>query len=124
MTPHPIVIIDIGCTEYDSRTRSYRIKTGESVKILREIPSETGGIPRCTSSEEDCAPVDGVPTISVKFGEIENLPDYTEGTFLIVSAIVANAARECGRQDVLVPSRIVRDSEGKIFGCLALARQS
>lgn len=121
LTPHPVIILDPECAEYDPRTRSYRL-TSDPV-VARRFETEEGPFPRCTTSEEECAMVDGVPTISVVFGEVENLPAMEDGTFLVVSAIVANAAKEQGRQDVLVPSRVVRDANGGIVGCLALARQ-
>lgn len=50
-----------------------------------------------------------------------HLPPEEPGTMLIVSALVANAGMAHGRKDLLVPTRMVRDVEGRIVGCLALA---
>ena len=51
------------------------------------------------------------------------LPDPAPSTFLIVSAITADAARKSGRNtdDLLLPTDLVRDSEGQIIGCYRLA---
>ncbi len=119
-TPHQVRIIDPQCCEYNSLTRSYSL-TGEPM-VLRTIEPEGGNIPRCSTTEVECSPVDGIPTCQVEFGEVENLPAQQEGQWLIVSAIVATAGRAAGRTDLLVPTRMVRDAAGNIVGCLALAR--
>jgi len=54
------------------------------------------------------------------FGETEGLPDQEEGVFLIVSAIAAQGCKE--RDDVFVPARPIRDEQGRIVACQALAR--
>lgn len=119
-TPHAVQILDPTCCEFSFLTRSFQL-TGEQ-KIMREIPP-SGICPRCKQDEHEIDPIDGIPVIGVTFGEIEGLPEEKEGTFLIVSAIVATAGRKQGRKDLLIPSRLVRNYEGKIMGCLALAAE-
>lgn len=121
LTPHPVTIISPDCCEFNNRTRSYSLN-GEAI-ILRTIAPEEGVIPRVSTSEVDMATIDGIPTIGISFGEVENLPEEVPGTWLIVSAIVATAGRAKGRKDLLVPSRMVRDAAGAIVGCLALGRE-
>ena len=86
------------------------------------IPSD--GIARVTEAKT-VAPsidVDGViiETFKSSFGEVENLPPQEEGVMVIVSALVASAAK--GRDDLLVPGELVRDDGGNIIGCKSLRR--
>lgn len=117
MTPHRITVIDPNSCVYDARTRSYK---SESPMVLRTIEPE-GTCPRVATEETRYADIDGIQCVGIRYGEIENLPEPRLGTFLIVSALVAVAGRKAGRDDLLVPAQLVRDSEGKIVGCLALA---
>ena len=101
-TPHNVVIVN------------------EATKIV--IPSD--GIARVTETKA-VAPsidVDGVTveTFVSAFGEVENLPPQEEGIMVIVSALVASAAK--GRDDLLVPGELVRDDGGNIVGCKSLRR--
>ena len=103
LTPHNVVIV-----------------INEATKIV--IPSD--GIARVTETKT-VAPsidVDGVTveTFVSAFGEVENLPPQEEGIMLIVSALVASAAK--GRDDLLVPGELVRDDGGNIVGCKSLRR--
>ena len=102
-TPHNVVIV-----------------INDSTKIV--IPSD--GIARVTETKT-VAPsidVDGaiIETFVSTFGEVENLPPQEEGVMVIVSALVASAAK--GRDDLLVPGELVRDDGGNIVGCKSLRR--
>lgn len=102
-TPHNVVIV-----------------INDSTKIV--IPSD--GIARVTETKT-VAPsidVDGViiETFKSSFGEVENLPPQEEGVMVIVSALVASAAKD--RNDLLVPGELVRDNDGNIIGCKSLRR--
>ena len=87
------------------------------------IEPDNDTIVRCSTFEVEQSPIEGIPTIRLEFGEIENLPEFQSDQWLIVSAIVANAGRAKGRTDLLVPAHMVRDTSGNIVGCLALARE-
>ena len=86
------------------------------------IPSD--GIARVTETKSatPSIDVDGVviETFISSFGEVENLPPQEEGVMVIVSALVASAAK--GRDDLLVPGELVRDDGGNIVGCKSLRR--
>lgn len=106
LTPHPVALMDS-----DGNVRT----TIESL----------GVVPRCQQTDRKVGELelDGVGSIDIvetEFGEISDLPEPVEGVFLVVSAIVAQAAR--GRHDLLVPSGPVRDSEGRVVGCMRFAR--
>ena len=85
----------------------------------------SGQLARCRQVTTPAADVEieGVliPTGSNQFGEIQGLPDEKEGTLLFVSALVATAAWEQGRNDVVCPLAAVRDEEGRIVGTSGLA---
>ena len=103
LTPHNVVIV-----------------INEATKIV--IPSD--GIARVTETKTvtPSIDVDGVTveTFVSAFGEVENLPPQEEGVMVIVSALVASAAK--GRDDLLVPGELVRDDGGNIVGCKSLRR--
>ena len=103
LTPHNVVIV-----------------INEATKIV--IPSD--GIARVTETKTvtPSIDVDGVTveTFVSAFGEVENLPPQEEGIMVIVSALVASAAK--GRDDLLVPGELVRDDGGNIVGCKSLRR--
>ncbi len=119
-TPHTVTIINPETCTYVAKSRSY-IPNGSAEIIKTFEPS--GIIPRCATKETRMADIDGIRCIGIEFGAIENLPEKKLGTFLIVSAIVAAAGRKLGRDDLLVPSEMVRDEKGNIIGCLSLAIQ-
>ena len=54
----------------------------------------------------------------VVYGE-SNLPDYEEGVYHIVSALVANAYPE--RKDLLMVNETIRGDDGRIIGCKSFA---
>lgn len=123
LTPHPVTLLTEGFAVFDGKAKCYRQPDGVAPFVLAEFPSQ--GVARCAVAESlhGSQDVDGVavPFVAVTFGEIEGLPEPQDGVTYIVSAIVANAARAQGRQDVVVPARMVRDGEGKVLGCLAFA---
>ena len=73
---------------------------------------------RCTVKREIAFIADSVSVNKSVFGEVVGLPEPIEGTWYIVSRIVAEAAQ---RSDLLVPDETVRNSEGQIVGCKSFA---
>jgi len=64
-----------------------------------------------------------IPVNETSFGEVSGLPDYEEGTIIIVSGIAASAMWD-KRKDLYVVDEPVRDMNGKIIGCRALSKGS
>lgn len=98
---------------------------GDNGNVIASILSS--GVAR--ASQQDI-PVDSIefgevsiPVVKTEFGEVTDLPGPTEGVAFIVSIITLNAAKAVGRsvEDLLITSNPVRDGEGKIIGCRALA---
>ena len=63
----------------------------------------SGQIARVATSAELVAEVDGIPVYRTVFGQLEGLPEPTDGIVLITSTIVAQAAARLGRTDVVSP---------------------
>ena len=70
---------------------------------------------------EDCTGAEcrgpGVPLFDTRLGEVTGLPAPVVGTILVVSGMVAQAAR---RDDVLSPGALVRNDQGRPIGCEGL----
>lgn len=62
-----------------------------------------------------------IPLLHLKERTILNLPDPEPGVVYIVSGIVATAAQ---REDVVAPSRVVREGRGRVTECRALVLPS
>ena len=78
------------------------------------------GIARVASETQVVDTLNGVPITETVFGEVTGLPLETEGTYYVVSRMVASAAPE--RHDLLVPGLQVRDEQGRVVGCKSLDR--
>lgn len=79
----------------------------------------SGSVARCSQREEFVRELDGVHVTRQVFGDVEGLPPREEGTFFIVSRLVASAAPE--RDDLLIPGPLVRDGKGVVVGCKGLS---
>ncbi len=82
----------------------------------------SGGIARLTVSRDPRPAIltdsgEEIPVCSPTMGTISGLPDPEPGTALVVSALVADAAK---RPDVFSPGELVRDADGKPVGCRGL----
>lgn len=62
--------------------------------------------------------VEGVDLYRPVFGEVTGLPEYSEGTYLLVSAMVREALPL--RKDLVSPGQLLRDDDGNVIGCLGL----
>ena len=91
-------------------------------KVIDLAPS--GVIPRVSVKSElsESILISGteVPVYQDTYGELNDLPEQQEGTFLVVSRLVAAAAK--GRPDLLVPGALIRNEAGQPIGCKGLAR--
>lgn len=86
--------------------------------VMHAIPST--GLCRCAETTTEIGTVFGVHFVRKSFGEVSGLPEPKAGTIYIVSAVVL-AALKGSRDDVFVPADCIRDEQGRIIGCKALA---
>ncbi len=103
LTPHTVSII------------------GEDGALKASFPSE--GIARASQVAEHAGELNGVELVTMKFGATQDLPDYQEDVYYIVSVITANAAKVEGRRadDLIITADPVRDADGRIIGCKRFA---
>ena len=99
--------------------------TPHTINILNEHDQEIMAIPangivaRCSLSEETVMMIDGINVTRQTFGDVFDLPEPQEGTFFIVSRLVAMAAPD--RLDLLIPGPLVRNDQGQPIGCHGLS---
>ena len=79
---------------------------------------------RCSQTESiiDTLSFNGqkIAVSQIQLGAVENLPEFEEGTILVVSRIVAEAAK--GRTDIYIPGPAIRDDQGRIIGSKGLSK--
>lgn len=86
----------------------------------RLILPPSGVIARCSQREEIIDEIAGIPVTRQTFGEVVDLPAPEDGTYLVVSRLVAAACPE--RTDLLCPGPMVRGENGRPVGCNGLAK--
>jgi hypothetical protein len=86
-------------------------------EMIMAIPSS--GVARVSVTSQIVGEVCGFPVRRNVYGEIINLPDPIGETVYIVSALVAQAAKD--RKDLLVVDDTVRNESGQIVGCRGFA---
>lgn len=84
------------------------------------IQPENGLVPRCAQENKVVSTVGGVPIYQCVFGEVENLPEETQGVILVVSRMVVSAAPNRG--DLVSPGPMVRGEDGRPKGCIGFSR--
>ena len=85
--------------------------------ITKDIPP-TGNVIRLKTTVVTHGNIDDVRITGTIFGAAEGLPSYNADVYYIVSQLVKNALP--GRNDLLVPAEVVRDTKGNIIGCQSL----
>ena len=101
LTPHAVTVV---------------LPSGDTVTLP---PSGTvARCSTCSTSSEVVEEVNGIPVSRVSYGEVVGLPEATEGTMFVVSALVRSAVPH--RKDVASPGDLVRDAGGNVVGCKGL----
>ena len=80
-------------------------------------PSET--IARVSQNNTLLQTIKNIPIYKTVYSTVENLPERTTDTLLIVSSIVKAAMPD--RHDLISPTNLVRDDAGNIIGCKGFA---
>ena len=88
--------------------------------LIETITPDERGPARCTRSQVQIGEIDGVPIFTVKFGEVENLPEPEENTVYFVSLATANGAPD--RTDLVCANEVLRDESGRPYGCCSFSK--
>lgn len=122
LTPHLVSLYSLAdCTEVQSG--SYKsLQLNEGASPLATFPSQGVARASAVKAEVDQLEIAGqvVAVNATTYGEPEGLPDAVEGTYYIVSALTAQAAKD--RTDLLIVDGTVRDADNRICGCTAFGR--
>ena len=104
LTPHEVKIVDGGNN------------------VVAVFPSD--GVAWVSQYDVLVDEINSIPVVKTEFGEVLGLPEPAEDTVFIVSRITVEVARARGlnTDDLLITSGAVRDDQGRIIGCRALAR--
>ncbi len=104
LTPHEVKIVDGGNN------------------VVAVFPSD--GVSWVSQYDVLVDEINSIPVVKTEFGEVLGLPEPAEDTVFIVSRITVEVARARGlnTDDLLITSGAVRDDQGRIVGCRALAR--
>ena len=100
-TPHPITLLDSN--------------NQEVMKLEKGVV-----VPRVAQTTKNVGQLNGIAITETSFGEVVDLPEPQDNTYLIVPRLVMSACPK--RTDLLVPNELVRDDLGGIIGCKSLAR--
>jgi hypothetical protein len=128
-TPHDVVVITPKGVN-DPWGRAATINPIDA-EIVQTIPFEKGPDGRAApanvrSKQIDAEALGDIPTVSLEYGQIDNLPAPVEGIYHIVSFQTVAAALDHGRPtwDLLTTAGAVRDASNpsRVVGCLALNR--
>jgi hypothetical protein len=87
----------------------------------REIPP-SGQVARVSATYAEIGTIEGIPIVTQKFGQVENLPDPAPDTVYIVSGLVRTALGT-SRPDVAAPDTgptAIRNGAGQIVGVTRL----
>lgn len=101
--------------------------TPHSINYIRNdgtvVTLESAGIARAKQTNVPAGDIDGFAVVKTTFGDVVDLPDFNAGTYYVVSAITAAAAKAHGRTtaDLLLTADAVRNDAGQIIGCKAFA---
>ena len=91
---------------------------GEDNKVIKRFPKNPK-MARIKQKTTKVREIDGVPLSKTSYGEVLNLPEPCDEIFYIVSHLVKLALPD--REDLLVPTEVVRDDANQIIGCKSLS---
>lgn len=106
-------------------------RTEHEVKVFNTIGIETpdmvlekyAGEPiRVSCESRKVGTIEGVDIYENVYGEVTGLPEFKEGVYYVVSAMVRQALPH--RKDLLSPGQLIRSEAGQPVGCLGLVRNS
>ena len=105
----------------------HQVVVSPSGDMTRSITLESEGSPsRVTAKRTVITHLQvgslAIPLHAVHYDGVPDLPNEVEGTFLIVSRLVAERFLE--RKDLLIPDELIRDDSGTVVACQSLSSLS
>lgn len=106
-------------------------RTEHEVKVFNAIGIKTpdmvlekyeGEPIRVSCESRKVGTIEGVDIYENVYGEVTGLPEFEEGVYYVVSAMVRQALPH--RKDLLSPGQLIRSKAGQPVGCLGLVRNS
>lgn len=94
--------------------------TPHDIKVGDFVIFASGEIARCNAQTLDAGDIQGIPLVETRVVGVSGVPQPKTGTAYIVPSVVRQQFPE--RQDLLSPSKFIRDARGAITGCLSLER--
>lgn len=88
-------------------------------KVLEQYKGEPI---RVSCESRKVGTIEGVDIYENVYGEVTGLPEFKEGVYYVVSAMVRQALPH--RKDLLSPGQLIRSEAGQPIGCLGLVRNS
>jgi len=88
---------------------------GESVR-------PTGYVARVNAVQQQVDSVNGIPILVSQMLQTMNLPEPEDGVYYIVPAVVRTHSPK--RKDLLSPTKLIRDTDGRVVGCGAFERNA
>ncbi len=137
-TAHDITLIRSDKTMFDPIKKCYTLIDENITEEYRKaVIHPCGKIARCSQNQEytntdiieptefteffmDPEEAD-VNNYITSYGEVSDLPKPQENTLYVVSALVANALKGI-RNDLRIPTNMVKNSLGQPIGCLDLSK--
>ena len=86
----------------------------------QKLPSS--GVARVATATQQVDEINGIPVNRLTFGQVTGLPEERKDTIYIVSRIVAEAVKGQRNDDIYIVDKTVRNEQGQIIGCEALAK--
>lgn len=94
--------------------------TPHDIKVGDLVIYASGEIARCNAATLDAGDIQGIPLVETRVLGVSGVPQPKSGYAFIVPSVVRQQFPE--RQDLLSPSKFIRDARGVITGCLSLER--
>ena len=82
---------------------------------------KTSGEARCKEDKIKIGEIDNIPIYKLIYTKVEGMLEPKEGTYYIVSKIVAEALKN-ERDDLLIPTDMYRDANNNILGCRGFSK--
>lgn len=85
-----------------------------------QVVKPTGYVARVNAIQQQVDLVNGIPVLVTQLLQTMNLPDSEDSVYYIVPSVVRTHSPK--RRDLLSPTKLIRDTDGRVVGCGAFER--